>query len=91
MKELIQEQNNLISEQPEDKNVESANKAKLLVMLRNCWDAFHRYFVYAIIASLLGVFVGVKASTKFYSDKMNDAITAGAFVFNGKPFTVTPK
>jgi hypothetical protein len=91
MKELIEQQNNLISETQEDKNVDLENKAKLFALLKNGWDAFHRYFVYILIASLLGVFVGVKASTTFYSDKMADAITAGAFVFKGKPFTINPK
>jgi hypothetical protein len=58
---------------------------------KNVQDTFHRYFVYILIAMLIGVYVGVTASKIFFSNKMEDAVKVQGMVFKDKIYTITPK
>lgn len=74
-----------------DKNVQSENKQKVIDMVKRGWSTFNSYFVYILIASLFGVYIGVEATKKFYSNKMDDCVLVQGLVFKGIPYTITKK
>lgn len=75
----------------EDKNVTSENKNKLIVSLKRGWDTFHRYFVYILIASMIGIYVGISVSKIYYANKIQENVDVGGMVFKGKVYTIVPR
>jgi hypothetical protein len=71
--------------------VDTEKQKKLLDILSKGWNTFNKYLVCILIASAIGISIGVKVAQKFYSEKMDDATLAGSFVFKGKPFNIIPK
>jgi len=74
-----------------DKNVEMFNKQKLFNSLKHGWDTFHKYFVYILIAVLLGIYIGITVSKTYFNDKMEDSIKIQGFVFKNQIYSITPK
>jgi hypothetical protein len=75
----------------EDKNVTMKNRSVFVEGFKKAWDTFHRYFVYILIAVLLGIYIGITASRIYYADKIKENIDVGGMVYKGKIYNITPK
>ena len=74
-----------------DRNVEMMNKQKLFLTLQNAWNTFNKYFVYILIAILLGIYIGVTVSKTYFNDKMEDCIKIQGLVFKNQVYSITLK
>ena len=62
-----------------------------LNLVRRFWAGFHTFIIIALVFSLLGIGVGVKAAQQFYTDKLDEITTTGAMLHKKKVFLVQPK
>jgi hypothetical protein len=54
-------------------------------------NTFHKYFVYILVAVLIGIYVGVTVSKVYFNDKMEDCIKIQGMVFKNNVYTILPK
>jgi hypothetical protein len=64
---------------------------KIPEFVREAWSTFHKYGMWLTLALGLGIYIGVVASGRFYSTKMDEITLVGGMVHKQKVFTVTPR
>lgn len=67
------------------------NHVPVLSFVRKLWAGFHNAIITALMFTLLGIGVGVKASHQFYLEKINEVVQTGAMLHNKKVYTISPK
>jgi hypothetical protein len=62
-----------------------------LEFLKRFWAGFHNSVIIALLFTLLGVGIGVKACKDFFTSKLDDVVTTGAMLHKAKVYTIAPK
>lgn len=70
---------------------EDKMEPKHINILKEGWNAFHKWGMWAIIMILIGVWAGVTASKIYYNNKMDDCIKVQGIVFKEKVYSIIPK
>jgi hypothetical protein len=66
-------------------------ETKLKTFLQKFSDAFHRYALYVTVALVLGAYVGVMASKKYYTTKLEEITKVGGMLVKDQVYSVTKK
>ncbi|WP_297430756.1 hypothetical protein [Clostridium sp.] len=77
-----------VNEKTINNNTEKSKRFKKLYEIGN---TLHRYSLWMIVAALIGISVGVKASQIYFYTKMSEATVVGGMVFKEKVYQVIPK
>jgi hypothetical protein len=64
---------------------------KRLEFLKRFWAGFHNTIIVALLFSAFGVAIGVKECKKYYVQKIEESVAAGAMVYNKKLYTISQK
>jgi len=76
---------------PEQTKMSPEDKSRLINLFKTGWDALHRYFLYVIIAIVIGIYIGISASRIYFDSKMTDATKIGGMVFREKVYIIQLK
>ncbi len=60
-------------------------------LFQRMWVSFHNSIILALVFTILGIGIGVHASKKFYTDKMDEIKLTGAMLIDKKVYTVQLK
>ena len=59
--------------------------------LKETWNTFHKYMAWLLIATAIGIYIGMTVSRSFYTSKMDDVVKVGGMVHKEHVYIVTPK
>lgn len=67
------------------------SNVELVGYVRKLWAGFHNSVILALLFTLLGVGVGVRAAKDYYTQKLDEVVQTGAMLHKQKVFTIQPK
>jgi len=70
---------------------EIESKPKLKLMINNLLNNFHKFGLWVTLFLLLGCWIGISVSKKYYTDKMDEITTVGAFLHKSQVYQIIKK
>jgi len=64
---------------------------KFKKILTKFWDSFHKFGLWVTLFLLLGTWIGISVSKKYYSEKMEEVILVGGMAHKGIVYQITKK
>lgn len=81
----------IVEKYQEDANVERRASFKIPSFVSEACNAFHKFGMWLTIAMAIGIYIGVIATGKFYTTKMDECVAIGGMIHKTKVYTLTPK
>lgn len=63
----------------------------LMTAYKKFADSFHRHALWFIVALAIGIYTGIKTTTIYYSNKMDESVKVGGFLNQGKIYKIIPQ
>ena len=75
----------------EVKTMSPEEKNKLMELVKQGWDTFHRYGLWLSIACCIGIYVGISISRVYFHNKIKESIAVGGMLVDKDVYSIIKK